>query len=176
MTLNILHGINLYVGNDPIAEASKHLQLEELKLPDLEENLQTFEPGGSVGATQIAMGLKEMEASFKLKGWDMHTLTHFGLGAGIRKRFTGYGAIRDEVTGMEKDVVAVMEGRLTKVEGEAMKKGDLSGHDYTISGIWFYRLSIGGTELYQISIDPPRRRVAGVDHFAGVRSALRIPG
>ena len=77
---------------------------------------------------------------------------------------------------MEKDVVAVMEGRLTKVEGEAMKKGDLSGHDYTISGIWFYRLSIGGTELYQISIDPPRRRVAGVDHFAGVRSALRIPG
>ena len=27
MALNILHGINLYVGNDPIAEASKHLQL-----------------------------------------------------------------------------------------------------------------------------------------------------
>ena len=176
MAMNILRGINLYVGDEPVSEASKHLELEELKLPDLEENLQTFEPGGSVGAVQVAMGLKEMEASFKLKAWDPYTMAHFGLGAAERRRFTGYGALIDEVSGVEKDIVAVMEGRLSKVEGEAMKKGDLAGHDYTISGIWFYRLSVGGTELYQISINPPRRRIAGVDKFAALRNALRIPG
>jgi uncharacterized protein len=173
---NILRGVNLYVGDEGPETSSKHLQLDELKLPQLEEQAEEFRPGGADLAYEVPLGLAKLEASFKLKGIDPHTLGHFGLGFGERRRYTGYAALYSEVDGAWKDAVAVMEGRIGMVEGDAWKKGELAGHDYKISSIWFYRLSIGGEEIYQIGVNPPVRVIRGVDHYAQVRNLLRIRG
>ncbi len=174
--LNILRGVNLYVGDEGPETSSKHLLLEEFKLPSIEEQVESFRPGGVDLEYEVPVGLNKLEASFKFKGMDPHTMGYFGIGYGERRRFTAYGALFNETDGAWKDAVAVIEGRLGQVEGDAWKKGDLAGQDYKISSIWFYRLSIGGEEIYQIGVNPPVRIVRGVDHYARTRDLLRIRG
>lgn len=173
---NILRGVNLYVGDEGPTTSSKHLQLDELKLPSLEEKAEEFRPGGADLAYDVPLALNKLEASFKYKGLDPHTMGYFGIGYGERRRYTGYGALYSEVDGSWKDAIAVMEGRIAQVEDDAWKKGDMVGQSYKIGSIWFYRLSIGSEEIYQIGVNPPVRIVRGVDHYARVRDLLRIRG
>src|SRR4051794_875225 len=96
MPLFIQEGLNLYVGDDG-PNNSKHLNLEDVKLPDLEELTQTFYPGGAIGQIDVGgMGLKALELTFKLKGWDPQALSQFGLSGRAPVPYTVYGVIRDK--------------------------------------------------------------------------------
>jgi P2 family phage contractile tail tube protein len=173
----LLRGANLYVGDDTPEVASKHLYIEEVQLPSLEDHMADFQPGGSFMEIQVPTGkLKPLEITFKFKGLDPHTMAHFGLGTGTRKQFYIYAAIVDEMTGDNKNLSAIAEGRLSKVENDAFKAGELIGQDYSITSILFYQLLFDENELYRFRFNPPERVVNGVDHYAQIRSALRLPG
>lgn len=172
--LYIQEGFNLYVGdNGP--DNNKKLNLESVKLPDLEEMTQEFYAGGAIGQISIGgMGLKALEASFKQKGWDPQTMAKFGIGRVNQEPFTVYGLVRDKNGNAPMQVKAVIRGRLTKIAPDELKRGDLFGHDYAIREILHYELYLNKLEKYFYDFAGSDWRVDGVDQFADERAMLAL--
>lgn len=175
MSLFFLEAFNLFVGDEG-PDNSKHLILESLKLPVLEENTQSYTPGGGLGEITVGgLGLKALECTFKVKGPDPQIMSQF-LGGGARKPFTAYGAVRDKQGGGAIEIKAVMEGRMVRLEKDEWQRGELAGHDHGINELWHYELYWGGKEKFYYDFLTSSWRVDGVSKNADVRNILRIPG
>ncbi len=173
--LYVMEAANLFCGDhDPAA--SKHLTLEELALPGLQENFVDHHPGGSRVGIEIATGVNKLEPTFKLAGWDPELLNLFGLGATATQNFTAYGVIRDKSTGIAIEARAVISGRLGKVEPDAFQRGELMGHEYAINEVMRYSLHIGGQEKVYWDFFSTDWRIDGKSQNADERQILRIPG
>jgi P2 family phage contractile tail tube protein len=173
----IFEGVNMFVGDDG-PDNSKHLTLESVKLPDLEETSQEHFGGGAVGAIMVGgLGLKALEVGFKCKGFDPQLKSHFGLGAASKRRipFTIYGAYRDLQGGDVLEMKAIAEGRLASIAGDDMKRGELQGFDYKITEILRYRMYFGNKEKLFYDYFNSEWRVDGVSQNAEVNNILRIP-
>ncbi|HVR54266.1 MAG TPA: phage major tail tube protein [Pseudorhodoferax sp.] len=165
---------NLFCGDhDP--QKSKHLTLEELKLPDLQEETTDHTPGGGIGSIDIAVGgISKLEPTFKLKGWDPLLMREFGIGTSTAKRFTAYGVIRDKKTGRQFEAKAVLEGRLSRIAPDAFTRGDAMGHEYGISEVYHYELFFDGAEEVYFDLWTNTVRIGGEDRFATANRILRI--
>jgi uncharacterized protein len=174
MGLLIQQAGNLFVG-DSGPNNSKHLTLESYKLPTFEENSQEHHGGGSIGAVDIGgLGLKKLDITFKLKGYDPQVMSKFGLGTQGRMPFTIYGAIRDKTTNVAKELKVVAHARLGKIEVDEFKAGDLLGHDYMLHEVWRYECYFDGVEKYWYDFEASDWRVDGVSQNADINSILRI--
>ncbi|USQ97238.1 phage major tail tube protein [Caulobacter sp. RL271] len=173
-SLYFMEAANLFVGDhDPTA--SLHLVLESLKLPGLEETTQEWTPGGAVAGVEVGMSvLKKLDAGFKLKGVQPEILTQFGLGSKRRQNFTAYGSIRDKLTGASLQSKAILEARMTKVEADEFKRGELQGYDYALTEVFHYELTIGGREIYYFDFMTSAWRVGGVSQNSDVMANLGI--
>lgn len=169
----IMEGANLFCGShDP--ENSKHLTLEELKLPDLQEVLVDHQPGGGKVGVEFAVGMEKLEPTFKLKGWDIPLLRQFGLGTTGRNRFTAYGVIRDKRSGRAIEAKAVMEGRLSKIAPDAFQRGEAQAHDYAINEVLHYELHFDGQEELYFDFFTNTVRLGGQDRDPDFNNILRI--
>lgn len=176
MALFIQEAINLFAGDDG-PDNSKHLTLESIKLPVLEESSQDYTPGGGIGEITVGnLGLKKLECTCKLKGYDPQVYSQFGIGTRGRRPWTMYGAIRDKRGNGLIELKAVMEGRLAKIEGDDLQRAELAGHDHTFHEIWHYELWWDKKEKYFYDFLTSEWRVDGVSQNADLRSILRIPG
>jgi hypothetical protein len=167
-------GANLYVGDaDP--SASLHLMLGSAKLPGLEEGTAEWSAGGGIGAVEVGTGkLKPLQFGFKLKGPQPDVLVQFGLGKKRRTNYTVYGVLRDKRTGGVVQGKTILEGRMTKVEGEDYKSGELAGFDHAVTEIFHFEHYVGGRELYYFDYLTSTWRVDGEDQNADVRGALGL--
>ena len=176
MPLLIQEAANIFVGDDG-TDNSKHLQLESVKLPTMEEISQEHHGGGAIGAIDVAgLGLKKLEITFKLKGWDPQSMSQFGLHTKGRLPYTIYGSVRDKKTNKAIEVKCVARARLGKIEVDEFKRGDLLGHDYMLHEIWAYSCYFDGIEKYWYDFETQDWRVDGVSQNADERAILRIPG
>ncbi len=176
MPLFIQSGLNLFVGDDGPGN-SKHLNLENVKLPDLEDQTQALHPGGAVGQLEVGgMGLKALDLTFKLTGWDPQAMSQFGLNSRVNLPYTIYGIVRDKAGNAPLEVKAVVRGRMTRVAVDNMKRGDLLGTDFAIKEIVHYELYFNKQEKYFFDFMGSDWRVDGVDQYADDRTILRIPG
>jgi P2 family phage contractile tail tube protein len=170
-----MEGVNLYVGDNP-PNNSKHLNLESVKLPELEDMTQSFHPGGSIGQIEVAgMGLKALELTFKLKGWDAQAMSQFGLGSPSQLPFTIYGVARDKNGNVPIEVKAIVRGRMTKLTGDEIKRGDLMGHDFAIKEILHYEFYYATAEKYYYDFLSVTWRVDGASQNSAENTILRIP-
>ena len=168
--------MTLFVGDDG-NDNSKHLNIESVKLPTLEEASQEHNAGGAIGAITIgSLGLKALEVSFKVKGFDPQIMSQFGLGGSNSLPYTCYGAIRDKKGGGLIELKVVMRGRLGKMDSDELKRGDLVGHDHMIHEITHYEMWWNQREKYYYDWLASDWRVDGVSQNADVRQILRIPG
>lgn len=174
-TIYVMEAANMFCGDhDP--SASKHLTLDELTLPVLQEMFQDHHAGGSRVQIEVAVGIQKLEPSFKLAGWDPEVLTQFGLGARARRLYTAYGVIRDKRSGEAIEAKAVIEGRLGKVEADAFQRGEMMSHDYAINEVVHYEVHFGGHEKFYWDFFSQDLRIDGQSENADERSILRIPG
>lgn len=176
MALFINEAINLFVGdNGP--DNSKHLVLESIKLPTLEETTQNYTPGGGIGEIKVSgFGLKPLESTFKIKGFDPQIMKEFGIGTRGRMPFTVYGAIRDKKGNKAVELRVVMEGRIVKLDGNDLQRAELADHDHAIDEIWHYECYWDKKELYYYDFLTSDWRVDGVSQNSDIRNILRIPG
>jgi hypothetical protein len=176
MPLFIQEAMNLFVGdNGP--DNSKHLILETVKLPTLEETGQDYIPGGGIGEIAVGgLGLKKLESTFKIKGYDPQVMSQFGLGSRGRLPYTFYGAIRDKKGNRAIELKVIMEGRLAKIEGDDLQRSELIGHDHMIHEIWHYECYWDKKEKYYYDFLGSDWRVDGVSQNDDIRNILRIPG
>jgi len=174
-TYYLMEAANLFAGDhDP--SNSKHLTLEEFKLPDLVEMYQEHLAGGSAVQVEFSVAIQKFEPTFKLKGFDPDLLTQFGLGAKKRTMFTGYGIMRNARSGEAIQAIASIEGRLGKAAPDAMKRGELPGHEYAINEVMHYELTFGGRELIYWDFFTNTLRMGGVDQTAETNRLLGIGG
>ena len=175
MPLFIQEGLNLFLGDDG-PNNSKHQNIEDVKLPELEELTQNFHPGGAIGQVEVGgMGLKALEFTFKIKGWDPQVLSQFGVGSKNMLPYTFYGMVRDKNGNLPLEVKAIVRGRMTKVGMDNIKRGDLMGSDFAIREVLHYELYFDKVEKYFYDFFGSDWRVDGVDQFADERTILRIP-
>lgn len=173
-TLYILNAANLYVGDhDPTN--SKHLSIQELKLPDLQEIFQDHHAGGARVQIEVEVGVAKLEPSFKLAGFDPAVMAEFGLGSRIKNVFTAYGEIIDRRSGKSIELKAIMEGRLGKVAPDAFQRGELVGNEYAINECTHYEVWWNGSEKLLWDFWTNEWRVDGVDQNAASNRILRIP-
>lgn len=170
----IMEAANLFCGDhDP--ENSKHLTLEELKLPDLQEVLIDHQPGGGKVGVEFAVGMEKLEPTFKLKGWDAPLLRQFGLGTVGRNRFTAYGVVRDKRTGRALEAKAVIEGRLSRIAPDTFQRGESMGHEYAINEVLHYEVHFDGQEELYWDFFTNTVRLGGQDRDPDFNNILRIP-
>jgi len=175
MTFYVMEAANLFCGDhDPTK--SKHLTLEELKLPTLEAKYEDHHPGGSPFEVEFEVGFSKLESTFKLKGVDPDVMVQFGLGSRAKHVYTAYGAVRDKRTGTVYESRAIIEARLGKVEGDAFQRGSLQGHEYALNEITHYALYFADREIYYFDLWTAEWRVDGARQNADERRILRIPG
>jgi P2 family phage contractile tail tube protein len=175
MPLIIQEGLNLFVG-DAGPDNSKHLNLDNVNLPDFEELTQMLYSGGSIGQLDVGgMGLKSLEMTFKLTGWDPQAMSQFGVGARSQLPYTFYGLARDKAGNTPKEVKGVVRGRMVRVGMDNIKRGDLFGTDFAIREIIFYELHFNKEEKYFYDWKSSEYRVDGVTQNADERDILRLP-
>lgn len=171
--LYIMEAANLFCGDaDP--SKSKHLTLSELALPPLEEIYQTHHAGGALVEIEVPLGVKKIDPSFKLAGWDPDVLSQFGLGSTATNAYTAYGVITDRATGTKVQAKAVMQGRLGKIAPHAFQRGQLQGHDYEIKGVTHYELWFNNQEIFFWNFFSSEWRVNGVSQNATELALLNI--
>lgn len=174
-TIYIMEAANLFCGDHDPAN-SKHLTLEELKLPDLQETLVDHMPGGGKVGVEFAVGVDKLEPTFKLKGWDMPLLRQFGAGTSSRNRFTAYGVVRDKRSGRAIEAKSVIEGRLSRIAPDAFQRGEAMSHDYAINEVMHYELHFDGAEEMYWDFFTNTLRLGGTDRDPEVNNILRIGG
>ncbi len=172
--LYVQEAANLFVG-DRGPDNSKHLVLENHKLPDLEEITQDHHAGGAIAAIDVGgLGIKALTSTFKLKGHDPQTLSQFGIGGRTAFPFTSYGLIRNKNGGAAIQSKAVMWGRLTKIATEQHKRGEMMGHDHEIKEILRYALYFGTQEKIYWDFFASIWRVDGAVQNQDMLTALAI--
>ncbi len=172
--MEILRGFNLIVDDNE----SLHLEIEEMKLPTLEEKSHDFTPGGGTAEIDVPMGVtNKLELPFKVISHNATLKSLFGQQPGKRNAFTARQLVVDELdeNGKEIEVTLDIKGRVMSREGEQMKGGEKSGYDYKISSIRWYRevhdgkvvnemdFSLGGwTVRNGVVVNQTRNRILGV--------------
>jgi phage tail tube protein FII len=162
---------------------STHLILQELKLPGLEENYVDHTPGGVMVGIEIPTHINKLEATFNLAGWDPDVMTFIGQNDPFYQRFTAYGLIRDRRTSEALQSVAIIEGRLGRVNPTAFSKGNLMAHEYSIKSIVHYELwmqldpgNSTPSEVYWWDFFTSRLRVGQEELTDDLVRVLAIPG
>lgn len=173
-TLYVIEAANLFCG-DHDAQNSKHLAIQELKLPTLQAIYSDHHAGGARVQIEIEVGVQKLEPSFKLVGFDPNLLVQFGVGTKLKRLYTAYGQVLDRRTGQSMELKALMEGRLGKVEGDAFQRGELMAHDYAINEVTHYELHFNGQEKLYWDFFSNSWRVDGVDENAAQNTILRVP-
>lgn len=173
-TIYLLEAANLYMGDhDP--NNSKHLQIQELKLPNMQGIYGDHHPGGSRFGLEMEVGAEKLGASFKFGGVDMDALAQFGLNDRARHTYTAYGDILNKRTGEHSELVAVMEARLGKAEKDNWQRGEFLGTEYELNELVHYELRIGEQEIFYWDFFTNAWRAGGVDQNADTNRILRIP-
>ncbi|MAA97771.1 MAG: phage tail protein [Stappia sp.] len=148
MSLPILRGFTLIVNDDK----NLVLEIESLQLPALEEITEDFQPGGGDLQIQVAgLGVKALEAPFKLKSHSPAVTGLFGGPPGVRRTFTGKKFVVDELDGTEHEHAIDMTGRLISITEEEMSGGKASGYDHKIGSILNYSYMADGKVLHRFS-------------------------
>ena len=173
-TIYVAEAMNIFVGTG--ANASKHLTITENTLPILEEKTVEHHAGGSIGALEIGgLGLNALTQGFKLSGYDPQAMGQFGVvGTTNNNAFTTYGVMRDKQGNTPIELRAVVWGRLTKIQKDTFKRGDLATQTHEIKEITHYELFWNGGELYYYDFYSSVWRINGTDQNQAVNSILRI--
>jgi len=167
MALLILESANLFTGGDQDPTRSNHLRLQELKLPEINENYVEHAPGGARVAISVDTHIEPLEATFTLTGWqpEIYSLlkretTQHERQAGVyvsqglyqstigQTTFTAYGLLRERGRGCAMEAMAVMRGLLGRINPTPFHRGELHHHEYAIRAITQYRLRVAGTEVF----------------------------
>ena len=171
--LIVTEGVNLFQGNDPTT--SRHLNLESVGLPELEEKTDNHIGGGMVGEIDIGMGVyKPLEIKFKSKGVDIPMMRDFGLGSAKRLPYTIVGARRDRITGEMFEMKAHFEGRLVQISQDDMKRGENQSFDFTFKEVFHYELYERGEQLFYYDVLTNKAVSGGIDPNEELNRILRI--
>ena len=156
---------------------AKWLNLEEVKIPALQEKTSETTGGGAAMSIRMGMGAFEpIELTFKLRGIDPETLGQIMAPGRTRRSYTITGNIRDIEGNRELPLRAVVRGRMTKADLGAFTRENGVSTDYQIDEVVHYSLYLDNVERFYVDAfnGPGSIRVDGVSVYAGVARNLGL--
>lgn len=160
----ILKNFSLFVDGRGLAGI-----VDTLTLPTLPIKVEEFRGGGMDAPVEHDMGMEKLEGTFQLQEYNPDILALLGQ---ANVQLTARGAIRRD----GEDAVAVvvnMTGMIKQLEPGDWKAGEsnMPTFSYTLR---YYKLTVGGREIYEIDKVNMVRRVNGVDQLATIRQAIGV--
>lgn len=168
LTPRILKNFNLFIqgrGNAGRADA--------LTLPEISVKMDDHRAGGMDTETEIDMGLEKLSAKFTISDPDPAILALAGNMNSNSARVVARGSYVRDSDNTRVAVIAEMVGRVKKASLGDWKAGDKSGQEYEM-GVNYYKLTVGGREVYEIDVENMVRKIDGVDQLAGIRADIGI--
>lgn len=166
MLPRILKNFNLFVNGKGLAGVA-----DEIELPEISIKTDDFRAGGMDADTEIDMGTEKMTAKWKLADPDADVLSLVGLTSGNSARVIAKGAYVRDSDGAKIAVVAELAGRVKKGGLGQWKSGSKADNDCEMT-VNYYRLTIGGREVWEIDVENMIRRIGGVDQLAAIRAMI----
>ncbi len=140
----VMTDCNLFCGATADRGNSNHLALTELKLPAWEERYADFRPGGANVAIEVDVQFVRLQASFTIVGITPQVMKLLRPVVGTSTYFTAYGVVRDMITFVPRQAIAIMFGRLGRVESSNFRREEVLHTTYAIRGLMSYRLAVAG--------------------------------
>lgn len=168
MLPRILKNFNIFVNGKGLAGVA-----DEFERPKISLKTDDHRAGGMDSEIEVDMGTEKMEAKFKLADPDPDVLGLVGLADGNSARVVAKGSYVRDTDNTRIAVVAEMVGRIKSTDGGAWKSGDKAQDDYEMS-VNYYKLTVGGREIYEIDVENMIRRINGVDQLAGIRADIGL--
>ncbi len=138
------------------------------KLPVIKVKTEGFRDGGMDGESDLEFGIEKMEAELGFAELDRNIL---GIVGTRNVPITLRGSMEPEGGGAPVAVVGEFRGLVT--EGDPGEWGDPKKSEVKLKLTPdYYRLRIGGQDVYEIDVIGGVRRINGVDQLAGRRAAL----
>lgn len=138
------------------------------KLPIVKIKTEAYRDGGMDSETDLDFGTEKLESSITFTEYDRAIL------AAVGKRnlaITLRGSLEDE-SGNDEAIVANLRGLVTEVDPGEWKMGEPKIEAKLNLTPDYYRLTIGGAEVYEIDVIGGVRRIDGVDQIAARRANL----
>lgn len=156
---------------------ARWLDLEEVKIPQLQEKTSETTGGGSTMSLKLGMGIFEPpELTFKLRGVSPEMLAKIMPAGRTRRAYTIRGNLRDIEGDRTLSLKCVVRGRMTKADIGAFSRENGTSSDYQIDEVVHYSLYVDDEEVYYIDLfgGPGSVRVRGVSVFADVARNLGL--
>lgn len=137
-------------------------------VPKVKIKTESHRDGGMDGEVDLDFGMDKMEAGLSFSDYDPNLLKAVGrrdVPIVLRGSLEG-------VDGTSKAVVATMRGLIHEVDPGEWKAGEPKIEAKLNLTPDYYRLTIGGEEIYDIDILGGVRRIGGVDQLAQRRANL----
>ncbi|MBG6205377.1 P2 family phage contractile tail tube protein [Labrenzia sp. EL_126] len=150
---------------------SRFTTIDKLTMPSIEFTTAGHNPGGGIGEVEFNLPrIAALQPAFAVKGLDTDI---FGL-LGERHRWVFAAAYKDQNTGLDVAHRAVIEGSVSQWEPDETSPTEFQGCNHVLKEVTFYELVHNGEELFHWDFWNGIIRTGGVDHTAGVRTALGI--
>lgn len=164
-TIYNLDTANLFCGDDQ-PENSQHLVINTIKIPNLEVMTKAWIPGGGVMAIEV--GQKRINApmlGFNLAGINPDVSPRFMQQR--RVNYTVRGNLFDVQSQQDIPLVAVVSGKMTKVDISNFSKDDGVTSDYEIREVVKYSLFVNNVEKFYFDFfsGPAGVRIDGENPF-----------
>lgn len=167
-TPRILKNYNVFVNGRGLAGVA-----ESCTLPEVSLKTDEHRAGGMDAATEIDMGMDTLSAKFSMKDPDLAILGLAGQMNSNSARVTFRGSFVRDADMSRVAVVAELSGRIKKSSPGDWKGGDAATFDFEMS-VNYYKLTVGGVEVYEIDVENMVRRIGGVDQLAGIRADIGL--
>jgi P2 family phage contractile tail tube protein len=146
---------------------------DSMTLPEISIKTDDHRAGGMDTETEIDMGLEKLTAKFEISDPDPLILGLVGNMNSNSARILAKASYVRDTDLARVAVVAELGGRLKKASFGDWKAGDKSGQTYEM-GVNYYRLTVGGVEVYEIDVENMIRRIGGVDQLAGIKADIGL--
>ena len=140
------------------------------KLPVVKIKTEGYRDGGMDGEDDLDFGQEKMEWGFTLSELDPHALKLVGR----RDVPIVLRGSQEGENGESEAVIGTMRGLVSEADLGEWKAGEPKTEAKLNGTANYYRLTIGGDEIYDIDIVAGVRRIGGTDQLAGRRANLGV--
>ncbi len=143
-TLYHMDVATLFVGDDD-PRNSQFITLRNVKIPALTEKTKDHTGGGAMSSLELGMGVFEaFSLDFSLEGFNPDVMKF--VGQRNRLPLTIRGNVRDVRTHENKELRAIVQGKMVKYEPSQFERDSGMNSDYQVKEIVFYHLFFAGQE------------------------------
>lgn len=163
-----LKGFNVYIDGTGYAG-----RCSKIKLPEFSVKSEEHRGAGMDFPRKLDLGMEAMECSFTMTEFSDTLKKLVGKLNGANTQLTFLGTLNNDESPESTPIEAQIRGAIHKEAPTEWESGNKTEDEYTVD-VKFYKLLVGGEEVYFIDNDNYIRRIGGEDQLQNMRADLKL--